>query len=153
VILPRYKAIDPARWQLRSAVTSMPVPIDQEIVTVDVLEAPVSDGVRFLFVDAPRAFLREKLYSYPDDGERFILFCRAALEYTRAVAWAPDILHCHDWHTGIIPNWLQTLYRDDPHFAHTATVFTIHNLAYQGIFGYRILEIAGVAAEGFLYPE
>jgi starch synthase len=153
VILPRYKAIDADRWHLRVAAAGIPVPINQEMEAVDVLEAPSCDGVHVLFIDAPRYFQREKVYGYPDDGERFILFCRAALEYTRVIDWMPDILHCHDWHTGIIPNWTKTLYRDDPHFVNTAAVFTIHNLAYQGIFGYRILEVAGVAAEGFLYPE
>src|SRR6266851_6890475 len=55
--------------------------------------------------------------------------------------------------TGIVPNWTHTIFRDDPFFADTATVYTIHNLAYQGIFGLRILEVAGVAANGFLYPQ
>jgi starch synthase len=105
------------------------------------------------FIDSEPYLQREKLYGYGDDGERFILFCRAALEAVRRLDWAPDIIHCHDWHTAIITNWMKTLYRDDPFFAHSATVYTIHNLAYQGIFGYRILEVAGVAEEGFLYAE
>jgi starch synthase len=153
VVLPLYKAIEPERWHLRPVVESLSVPLDQAATSVDILEAPPQEGVRIAFVRAPHFFSREKLYGYPDDGERFILFCRAALEYVRTTDWAPDLLHCHDWHTGIIPNWIKTLYRDDPRFADTATVFTIHNLAYQGIFGYRILEVAGVAAEGFLFPE
>jgi starch synthase len=153
VILPRFKAIDPERWGLSTSVAGLPVPIGQQRELVNVLETTQADGVRVYFVDAPHYFQREKLYGYNDDGERFILFCRAALEFSRKIGWAPDVLHCHDWHTAIIPNWMKTVYRDDPHFAETATVFTIHNLAYQGIFGYRILEIAGVAAEGFLYPE
>lgn len=153
VVLPRYKAIDPQRWRLTPAASQVAVPMNSATEPVDILEAPVADGVRYLFVDAPAYFQREKVYSYPDDGERFILFSRAALEYARAVGWAPDIVHCHDWHTGFIPNWLKSVYRDDPIFRATAAVFTIHNLAYQGIFGYRILEIAGVAAEGFVYPE
>ena len=153
VVLPRYKNIDPERWGLTTALTGLPVPIGQQHEPVDVLETTQADGVRMYFVDAPHYFQREKLYGYNDDGERFILFCRAALETCRQLGWAPDILHCHDWHTAIIPNWMKTVYRDDPHFAATATVYTIHNLAFQGIFGYRILEVAGVAEDGFLYPE
>lgn len=153
VVLPRYKNIDPERWHLRTVVEDLRVPINQDVEHVRVLEAPASDDVPIYFIDAEHYFGREKLYGYNDDGERFILFCRAALELVRALEWAPDILHCHDWHTAIIPNWTKTIYRDDPLFAHTATVYTIHNLAYQGIFGYRILEVAGVAEEGFLYPE
>ncbi len=153
VILPRFQIIDPERWGLSTAVAGLPVPIGRQRELVNVLETTRADGVHVYFVDAPHYFQREKLYGYNDDGERFILFCRAALEFTRRIGWAPDVLHCHDWHTAIIPNWTKTVYRDDPHFASTATVYTIHNLGFQGIFGYRILEVAGVAEEGFLYPE
>jgi starch synthase len=164
VFLPRYSSIDPVRWQLETVATGLCVPMDQSTEPVDVLRAPAapatasgSDGpgrdVPFYFIDSAHYLQREKPYGYPDDGERFILFCRGALEYARSVGWAPDIIHCHDWHTAIIPNWTRTIYRDDPCFKDSATVFTIHNLAYQGIFGYRILEVAGVAQEGFLFPE
>jgi starch synthase len=153
IVLPCYKVIYPERWHLTPVVRDLEVPIGQQSEHVSVFETLQADGVRIYFVDAPHYFQREKLYGYNDDGERFILFCRAALELTRTLAWPPDILHCHDWHTAIVPNWTKTVYRDDPHFAQTATVYTIHNLAFQGIFGYRILEVAGVAEEGFLYPD
>lgn len=153
VVLPRFKNIGAERWGLSRALAGLPVPIGQQQEQVDIFEATQPGGLQVYFIDSPHSFQREKLYGYNDDGERFILFCRAALELTRKIGWAPDILHCHDWHTAIIPNWMKTVYRDDPHFATTATVYTIHNLAFQGIFGYRILEVAGVAEEGFLYPE
>lgn len=153
VVLPRYKSIDSERWHLRTVVSDLPVPMNQSTELVNVLEAPPSDDVPFYFIDSEHYFQREKLYGYNDDGERFILFCRAALEFARSTDWAPDVVHCHDWHTAIIPNWTKTVYRDDPYLGKTASVYTIHNLAYQGIFGYRILEVAGVAEEGFLYPE
>jgi starch synthase len=105
-------------------------------------------------VDNTRYFDREGIYMYPDDADRFIFFCRAALEATKFLDWKPDIIHCHDWHTAIVPNWLHTIYKDDPAFAGVATVYTIHNLAYQGIFGQRVLEIAGLNEWGFQYhPE
>ena len=153
VALPRYKTIDPERWQLKTVHTDLPVPMNQETETVNVLETPPGEGVPFYFIDNEHYFGREKLYGYNDDGERFILFCRAVLEFVRTAGWAPDIIHCNDWHTAIVPNWTKTIYRDDPLLSSAATVYTIHNLAFQGIFGYRILEVAGVAEEGFLYPE
>lgn len=153
VVLPRYKSIDTERWHLRTVVSALPVPMNHSTEQVTVLEAPPGDDVPFYFIDSEHYFQREKLYGYNDDGERFILFCRAALEFARHTGWAPDVIHCHDWHTAIIPNWTKTVYRDDPYLSKTASVYTIHNLAYQGIFGYRILEVAGVAEEGFLYPE
>jgi starch synthase len=151
--LPYYKSIDPDRWRLRTVRSDLAVPMSQRSERVRVRETTRPDGVPVYFVDAPHYFQREKLYSYGDDGERFILFSRAVLEFVRAIGWAPDIIHCHDWYTAIIPNWTQTLYRDDPLFAETATVYTIHNLAAHGNFGYRILEVAGVAQEGFLYSD
>ena len=153
VILPRYSSIDPARWQLRPVVESLAVPMNHASELVSVSVTPETEALPVYFVGSEHYLQREKLYGYSDDGERFILFCRAALEFTRHLGWAPDVTHCHDWHTAIIPNWMKTIYRDDPFFAHTATVYTIHNLAYQGIFGYRILEVAGLAEEGFLYAE
>jgi starch synthase len=153
VVLPRYKSIDPQRWGLRTVLAKLTVPMDRAVEPAAVLATPPGEEVPVYFIDSEQYLQREKLYGYGDDGERFILFCRAALEAVRRLDWAPDIIHCHDWHTAIIANWMKTLYRDDPFFAHSATVYTIHNLAYQGIFGYRILEVAGVAEEGFLYTE
>ncbi len=155
IVLPRYKAIDIERWHLTPVVTGLRVPMDQGVEPVTIFAGPADPELEIpvYFVDNDHYFQREKLYGYNDDGERFILFCRAALEFTRYLDWSPGVIHCHDWHTAIVPNWMKTLYLNDPHFAQTATVYTIHNLAYQGIFGYRILEIAGVAEEGFIYSE
>ncbi|HEX9412458.1 MAG TPA: glycogen synthase GlgA [Ktedonobacterales bacterium] len=152
VILPRYASVNPSRWQLGPVLDQLAVPMQDDLETVSVLGGRMPGDIPVYFVDAPRYFQRENLYGYVDDGERFILFCRAALELVRRLGWKPDIVHCHDWHTAIVPNWARTLYRDDPLLRDAATVFTIHNLAFQGIFGYRILEVAGVAEQGFIYP-
>jgi starch synthase len=105
-------------------------------------------------VDSPRYFDRQGIYMYPDDAERFIFFGRAALEACRALDWQPDVIHCNEWHTALVPNWLKTTYRDDPFFARTATIYTAHNLEYQGVFGYRVLEIAGLSDFGYIaHPD
>ena len=75
-----------------------------------------------------------------DNAERFALFCRAVLEATK-VPWRPDILHCHDWQTALIPILLNTLYSEDPVFERVPCVFTIHNLGYQGLFQPEILPL------------
>lgn len=154
VVLPRYGAIDPAQWKLRPVVEGMAVPVGDGETRVTALEGSQSGGVRVYFIDAPDAFAREQgTIGYSDDGERFILFNRAALELTRALDWAPNVIHCHDWHASITPNWLKTTYRDDPHLKAAASVLTIHNLQYHGIFGYRILEVAGIEQAPYLQPE
>lgn len=151
--MPRFGQIDPERFKLTTIVDDMPVKLNDYTIHTSVRQGAVGNGIPVYMIDAPRYFDRENVYGYTDDGERFILFCRAALEAMRMVEWSPDIIHCNDWHTGIVPNWMHTVYRADPFYSHSATIYTIHNLAYQGIFGYRILEVAGVAAQGFLYPQ
>jgi starch synthase len=153
LVMPRYKQVDIARFQLVKIIDTLSVPMGSYKVPVTVYQGIIGDNIPVYMIDAPRYFERENIYGYTDDGERFILFCRAALEAARSLDWSPDIVHCNDWHTGIVPNWMHTVYKDDPFFSHTATVYTIHNLAYQGIFGNRILEVAGVAANGFVYPH
>jgi starch synthase len=110
-------------------------------------------SVPVYFVESAHYFDRQGIYGHHDDGERFLVYARAALELCRSLGWKPDVVHCNDWHTGIVPNWLETLYKDDPFFAGTASVFTIHNLAYQGLFEWYLLELAGLQEQGFLYPQ
>src|SRR5260370_9339951 len=151
--MPRYGQIDPARFDLQTLRDAVTVNMSDFRVQVSVRQGTIGNEIPVYMIDAPRFFERENIYGYTDDGERFILFCRTILDATRALDWSPDIIHCHDWHTGIVPNWMHTIYHDDPFYADTATVYTIHNLAYQVIFGYRILAVAGLAAQGFLYPQ
>lgn len=153
LVMPRYKQVDKERFHLKTVVDTLKVNMGNFKVQVSVYEGTIGDDIPVYMIDAPRYFERENIYGYTDDGERFILFCRAALEAMRVLNWSPDIIHCNDWHTGIVPNWMHTVYHNDPFYSDSATVYTIHNLAYQGIFGYRILEVAGVAANGFLYPQ
>src|SRR5258706_10456544 len=153
VVMPRYGQIHAERFELKTVVDTLTVQMASFQEQVGVLQGTIGNDIPVYFIDTPRYFDRENIYGYTDDGERFILFCRAALEAVRSLGWCPDVIHCNDWQTGIVPNWMHTVHRDDPFFAGTATVYTIHNLAYQGIFGYRILEVAGVAAGGFLYPQ
>jgi starch synthase len=153
LVMPRYRQVDPNRFHLQPILEAIPVSMGNYQVQVSVRQGEIGDHIPVYMIDAPRYFDRENIYGYTDDGERFILLCRAALETVQALNWSPDVVHCNDWHTGIVPNWMQTIYRDNAFFANTASVYTIHNLAYHGIFGYRLLEVAGVAANGFLYPQ
>src|SRR5205807_1251924 len=153
LVMPRYRQVDPNRFHLQPIVEAIPVSMGNYQVQVSVCHGEIGDHIPVYMIDAPRYFNRENIYGYTDDGERFILLCRAALETVQALNWTPDVVHCNDWHTGIVPNWMHTIYRDEPFFSNTASVYTIHNLAYHGIFGYRLLEVAGVATNGFLYPQ
>ena len=78
---------------------------------------------------------RPQVYGFANEHERFFFFCRAALQWCTETGWRPDIVHCHDWHTAMTVHWLRYSLRWDRFWDETATVFTIHNLAYQGAFG------------------
>ena len=153
VAIPRHGRIDASKFALRPLISHLDIPLDEHTEPVSVLTTEVGQDLPVYFIDNDRYFGRENLYGYPDDGERFIFYSRAAIEIPRAIQWKPDVVHLNDWHTAIVANWLNTIYKDDPFYRDVASVYTIHNLAYQGIFGWRILEIAGVDEYTFMYPR
>lgn len=152
--MPRYGRIDPSKFGLELLLESFPVLMDEEMIEAGLFQTTISGQVPVYMVENERYYDREGIYMYPDDAERFIFFCRATLEAMKVLDWQPDVIHCHDWHTAIVPNWMKTIYQDDPFYKDTATLYTIHNLAYQGIFGYRVLEVAGIDEFGFIvHPD
>jgi starch synthase len=88
---------------------------------------------------------------YEDNLARFAFFSRAALNLCHVLNWRPDIVHCNDWHTALMPVYLKTLYRHDPRFAQTRSLLTIHNQAYQGIFSKEQLWLTGLGWDLFTY--
>lgn len=97
------------------------------------LEKLEQDGITFYFIDNEDYFKRPGLYGYFDDGERFSFFNRAVLESLSYLSYYPDIIHCHDWHTAMIPFMLNVDYKWRREYSQIKTVFTIHNLQFQGI--------------------
>lgn len=88
-------------------------------------------------------------YEYDDNAERFCFFCLALLHAIPQTGWKPDVVHCHDWHTAPIPTHLKTRYSDDAYWGDVATLFTIHNLAYQGRYDVSLYGRTGFAPELF----
>ena len=107
-------------------------------------------GVPVYFVEHNDYFGRGYIYGSGDfDAERFAFFSRAALELAKRIGSPPDLIHCHDWQTAFIPAYLATALAGDAYFAHSATLFTIHNLAYQGIFSPSRLSYFGIGYEAY----
>jgi len=99
------------------------------------------EGLPVYFLDNEYYFKRPGCYGFYDDGERFAYFCRAVMESVKHMDdFYPDIIHCNDWQTGIIPLYLRDVYYDCPEFRRAAAIFTIHNLKYQGVFHPSVLE-------------
>jgi starch synthase len=143
VFVPRYRQ---AKLENpRKIISSITVPFDDRYRFCSVLDGGLRAGVQYYFIDYPPFFDRDALYGTPlgdyhDNAERFALFCRAVLEATKILG-RPEILHCHDWQTALVPILLKTLYSEDPAFQHVPCVFTIHNLGYQGLFQPEILPL------------
>jgi starch synthase len=110
------------------------------------------DGAPVYLIDNAEYFGHGYIYGSGDfDAERFAFFSRACLELARRIGEPPDIFHCNDWQTGFIPPYLKTVYARDPFFARTATLFTIHNLAYQGHFDPNLLAHFGFDWDVYRY--
>jgi starch synthase len=136
VYLPRYK--ETALTNPQEMVRSITIPFDDRFRFCSVVSGGTRAGVQIYFVEYPPYFDREGLYGtsngdYPDNAERYALFSRAVIEASKILG-VPDVFHCHDWQSALIPVLLRSQYGDDPAFADTATVFTIHNVGYQGVF-------------------
>jgi len=146
VVLPRYGLINERKAHLHEMIRlkEIEVPVGGKKPLAGVKSSFLTSThakVQVYFLDNPHYFGRHGLYVHPDtkkdyqdNDERFIFFCRGALEVLKRLGWAPDIVHCNDWPTGLIPAYLKTIYNNDPFYAETRTVFTIHNMAYQGVF-------------------
>lgn len=109
-------------------------------------------NINIFFIDNKKYFsCFDKVYPPQIDAryeqERFIVFSRAVLEYSKLINFKPAILHCNDWHTAMIPVYLKSLYKNDEFYKNTKTVFSIHNLAYQGRYFDDILDFAGIEKE------
>ncbi len=120
-------------------VTNFSVPVGWRSQYCGLFTAEV-DGVTYYFLDNEYYFKRSGLYGFYDDGERFAFFSRAVLEMMFYMDYTPDIINCNDWQTALVPVYLNLYYRHLDKFSRIKTVFTIHNIAYQGKYGMEILE-------------
>ncbi|WP_419873854.1 glycogen synthase GlgA [Candidatus Pristimantibacillus sp. PTI5] len=149
VVLPKYEEIPAALIGQFEQVAHFTVSFGWRNQYCGLLRAEF-DGVTYYLIDNEFYFKRRGLYGYGDDAERFVFFCFAVMEAVRYMDFHPDIVHCHDWQTGLIPFLLKTRYYHDPAWAYTKSVFTIHNLKYQGLFGIDLLmDLLGVGHDMF----
>ena len=155
VFIPKYSAIDEARYDLHYEYTigEMPIRVGGVTWPVHVQRSTLPGSpVEIYFIDCPHFFHRKSLYTNdPDEDERFILFDKAVIETLQRLQWAPDVLHCNDWQTGLIPVLLKDNYKWDMLFSETATLFSIHNIGYQGVFSRSVLQSAELS-EDLFYP-
>lgn len=153
-VMPLYRSVMEGDFDLMLLGNALEVPFRGERLKTSVFQAKRGRNLMIYFVKRDEFFDRSGLYGtsegdYFDNPERFVFFSRAVLHLSKLIGFQPQICHCNDWQTALVPVYLKSLYRDDPFFAHTAAIFTIHNLAYQGVFRPQTMDISGLPSSLF----
>ena len=147
VIMPQYPCTAKAGQEIK------PLKIDLKLSGFNekgaLFKSELAGEVPVYLINHNGYFNRKHLYGepgtdYPDSVERYSFFSQAVLEAVKCLDFKPDIIHCNDWHTGLIPVYLKSLYRKDPWFSQTKTFFSVHNLGYQGNFPHSHLKVTGL---------
>jgi starch synthase len=147
VVLPRYRGNKAAT----AVLPSLTMPMDGRLRFPSIADGGTLNNVHYFFLDDPGYYDRDGIYGnsagdFPDNAERYSEFSRAVIELAKHV-WAPDVIHCHDWQTGLVPVFLRSAYAEDPLVKNIPVVFTIHNIGYQGHFPAAVLERASIPRE------
>lgn len=140
IFIPKFGFLDEEKYKLKMVVEGLKVPTDDEnnpelICNVKTTNHLENQNIKIYFLENQEYYeKRANVYNYSDDPTRFALLSRGALEFIRTKTFVPDIVHHHDWQTGLVSNYLKTVYKKDKILSKITSVFTIHNLAYQGVF-------------------
>ena len=152
VVLPLYSDIDEEYKKGLKKATSFNIELGWRSQYVGVMEKK-HNGIHYYFIDNEYYFKRDGLYGYFDDGERFIFFSKAVAMMIKYLKFKAEIVHANDWHTGLVPLYIEDFAKGDRLYEKIKTVFTIHNLRYQGIFDYKILSQIGGLSEDYFNED
>ena len=154
IVMPFYNRFIEKTAGKKLAVEDLPVPSGSQVLAADIYQLRLEDGVVVYFIKRDEFFDRSHLYGTPkgdyfDNFQRFTYFSRAVLTLCPAVEFQPDVVHAHDWQSGLIPAYLKHLYGTEEYWTETASIFTIHNIAYQGQFAPELFPLTGLPAHFF----
>jgi len=154
IVTPLYRGIRVKFPELRPFDWQMALPLGGEIIPAQVWTTEPVKGLTLYFVDRPEFFDRPGIYNengadYADNAARFIFFSKAAVHLARYLPWAPQILHIHDWQTGLVPMLVQHQRLAEGWGKAVPVMLTIHNLAYQGVFGAEAFALANLPSDWF----
>jgi starch synthase len=152
LIMPYYRMVKESGLPHQYLGEEIEVPMGDEKLKADIYLGHLNQDIPIYFIGREEFFDREYLYSTPkgdyfDNAERFIFFSKAVLIFCQHIGFSPDIIHHHEWQTGLIPTYLKSVYQNNSFFSQTATVFTIHNIAYQGLFKKEKFWLTGLPKE------
>jgi starch synthase len=148
IIMPLYQCVESGGFTIKKARKGVEALIGG-VVEKGLLRQTSIDDIPVYLIDRKEYFQRPYLYGtptgdYPDNSRRFGFFCRVVVDLLKKLDFRPDIIHCHDWQTALVPTIIRYEHQDDPFFMKTALVYTIHNLAYQGLFDREALSDFGL---------
>jgi starch synthase len=155
IVMPLYSFIDCHKYNIITAIDTMDVRMGDELISCSVCTTKLPDNVTVYFINYEPFFRRDNIYhdndynDYHDNPKRFTFLSKAAMELCHEISYAPDIIHANDWHTAILTAYLRRLYLNDPLFTTSASVLTIHNLAYQGRYDRYFFHYAGLNENDF----
>ena len=147
VVMPMYDTIRQELKDKMKFITHISVPVAWRRQYCGIFEAK-HNGVIYYLLDNQYYFKRNTIYGHYDDAERFAFFSRAILEIIPHIDFKPDIIHCNDWQTALTPVHYSAMYANSPGYENIKTIFTIHNIQYQGIYGMELLQdVLGIPAD------
>ena len=152
LVMPYYRMVKNSGLPHQYLGEEIEVSLGDEKLRADVYLGHLNQDIPVYFIGREEFFDRESLYSTPkgdyfDNAERFIFFSKAVLNLCQRIGFSPDIIHHHEWQTGLIAAYLKSTFRNDPFYSRTAAVFTIHNIAYQGLFKKEKFPVTGLPTE------
>ena len=139
VVMPLYESVPQELRDNMKFLTSISVPVAWRRQYCGIFEAKVGNVIYYL-IDNQYYFKRQGLYGHFDDAERFAFFSRAVLEMLPYIEFKPDVIHANDWQTALVPIYYRLFYANNDWYSGIKTLFTIHNIQYQGQYGFEILE-------------
>jgi len=132
-----------AKLRLSNGISKLKAAMGGETISLSEKRA-IAGGVPVSLIDIPYYFDRDRVYGYLDDPQRFGAFCLGVISWLKADSWRPDVIHCNDWQTALLPALIRTAHSQDPDFRGTGIVFSIHNLAFQGVMDPGMLHAFGL---------
>ena len=154
VAMPYYRMAKKGDFNVSMLLEDVKIPLFGEVLKDDIFHTEADGGVPLYLINKDEYFDREYLYGTPkgdyfDNAERFTYFSQMAFLLCKRLSFQPHVFHCNDWQTALVPAYMRTVYGEDPFFSSARSVFTIHNIAYQGIFHKKKLETTGLPRETY----
>jgi starch synthase len=158
LVMPFYRLIKEGSYQNQLIIKDIEIPFGATILKANIFETSLGQDIPVYLVEREDMFDRPNLYGnskgdYYDNLERFSFFSHAALKISQTIGFSPDVVHCHDWQTGLVPALLKGPYKTSNGLSKASSVFTIHNMGYQGIFNSEKLAMTGLSGPLYFHPE